>query len=81
VHAGPGAVGPPRLRDFGEGAAGPVPFGDLGVKPSFVAGQRVGGVRATDHDQLFANGGLLARLRCIRALVMTIAGGAASCQP
>src|SRR6516165_8035823 len=51
VHGSPGAVGPPRLRDFGEGAAGPVPFGDLGVQPSFVAGQRVGGVRAADHDQ------------------------------
>jgi hypothetical protein len=52
VHGGPGTVGPPRLRDVGQGAAGAVPFGDLGVQPSFVMGQRVGGVRAADHDQL-----------------------------
>jgi hypothetical protein len=49
--AGPGAVGPPRLRDFGQGAAGVVALGALGVPPAFVAGQRVGGVRAADHDQ------------------------------
>ena len=52
VNGGPGAVGPPLLRDFGEGVAGTVPLGDLGVQPAFVAGQRVGGVRAADHDQL-----------------------------
>jgi len=52
VDGGPGAVGPPRLRDFGEGAAGAVPLGDLGVEPAFVVRQRVGGVRAADDDQL-----------------------------
>jgi hypothetical protein len=52
VHGGPGTVGPPRLRDVGQGAAGAVPLGDLGVQPAFVMGQRVGGVRAADHDQL-----------------------------
>src|SRR2546422_183167 len=52
VDGGPGAVGPPRLRDIGEGAAGAVPLGDLGVQSTFVVGQRVGGVRAADHDQL-----------------------------
>jgi len=31
--------------------AGAVPLGDLGVQPAFVAGQRVGGVRAADHDR------------------------------
>ena len=51
VDGGLGAVGPPRLRDFGQGAAGAVALGDLGVQPAFVAGQRVGGVRAADHDQ------------------------------
>jgi hypothetical protein len=49
---GPGAVGPPCLRNIGQGAAGAVPLGDLGVQPAFVVGQRVGGVRAADHDQL-----------------------------
>src|SRR5215471_16894225 len=38
VDGGPGAVGPPRLRDFGEGAACAVPFGDLGLEAAFVAG-------------------------------------------
>src|SRR6185312_1394978 len=38
-NGGPGAVGPPRLRDFGEGVARAVPLGDLGVEPAFVAGQ------------------------------------------
>ncbi len=40
------------MRDFVEGAAGPVPLGNLGVQPAFVAGQGVRGVRAADHDQL-----------------------------
>ena len=40
------------MGDFGESAARAVPLGDLGVQPAFVAGQRVGGVRAADHDQL-----------------------------
>ena len=40
------------MRDFGEGMAGAVPLGDLGVESAFVAGQGVGGVRAADHDQL-----------------------------
>jgi hypothetical protein len=52
VDGGPGTVGPPHLRDFGEGTAGVVPFSDLGVQPTFLAGQRVGGARTADHDQL-----------------------------
>src|SRR5215470_9992418 len=35
VNGGPGAVGPPGLRGFGEGAARAVPLGDLGVQPAF----------------------------------------------
>src|SRR5215469_12320176 len=31
VDGGPGTVGPPRLRDFGEGTAWAVPLGDLGI--------------------------------------------------
>ena len=42
VQGGPGAVGPPRLRELGQGAARAVPLGDLGVQPAFVMGQRVG---------------------------------------
>ena len=52
ADGGPGTVGPPCLRDFAEGAARAIPLGDLGVQPAFVVGQRVRGVRATDHDQL-----------------------------
>jgi hypothetical protein len=62
VHGGLGPVGPPRLRDVGQRAAGAVPFGDLGVQPAFVAGQRVGGVRAADHDQLGGERSLLTKL-------------------
>jgi hypothetical protein len=51
VDGGPGAIGPPRLREFGEAAAGAVLLGDLGVQPAFVMRQRVGGVRAAEHDQ------------------------------
>jgi len=46
VNDGPSAVGPPPLRDFGEGAVGAVPLGNLGVQPAFVAGQGIRGVRA-----------------------------------
>ena len=52
LDGGPDAAGPPRVRDVGGSTAGAVPLGDLGVQPAFVAGQHVGGVRATDHDQL-----------------------------
>jgi hypothetical protein len=41
ADGGPGAVGPPRLRDFDQGVAGAVPLGDLGVQPALVMGQDV----------------------------------------
>lgn len=57
VDAGPGAEGSPELRDGAEGVAGPVPLGDLGVEPAFVAGQHVylralDGQFSTDPDWL-----------------------------
>ena len=51
VDGGPGAVGPPSFGEFGEAAAGAILLVDLGVQPAFVMGQRVGGVRAAEHDQ------------------------------
>jgi hypothetical protein len=51
VHGGPGAVGPPGLGDLGEGVAGPVLSGDLGVQPGFVPGQAIRCLCATQHNQ------------------------------
>jgi hypothetical protein len=56
VDGCPGAVGPPRLRDFGESAAGAVPLGDFGVQPAFVAVQGVGAFAPRATTSSAANG-------------------------
>jgi hypothetical protein len=50
VNRGPGAEGPPHLRQDGETVVGAVPDGELVLEPAVVQGDDVQRVGAADND-------------------------------